>query len=193
MSIPTLHRFLLAALVALAAFPLAAQAQEVKIGYLDPDLLLARMPEARDVQSRLQQQLQADQQELATLQQTMAEKYQDYEQNASVMNDEARQAREQELLQMQQQLQASQQEKLQALQQQEATLLQPLFDKLNAAIEEVAEAQGVSIVFSTVANDSPVVLYAGANAVDLTQPVAEQLGISVAAGAAPAASDTSGN
>ncbi|MEL6444631.1 MAG: OmpH family outer membrane protein [Bacteroidota bacterium] len=179
---PMLYRFFLAALVALTLAPVAAQAQDVKIGYLDPDLLLARMPEARDVQSQLQQRLQADQQELATLQQNLAERYQDYEQNASVLNDEARQQREQELLSMQQDLQSAQQEKLQALQQQEAQLLQPLYDKLQTAIDQVAGEQGIAIVFSTRANDAPVVLYAGANAVDLTQPVAEQLGISLTAG-----------
>ncbi|MEM9996319.1 MAG: OmpH family outer membrane protein [Bacteroidota bacterium] len=177
-----LYRSFLAALVAFTLVPLAAQAQDAKIGYLDPDLLLARMPEARDVQSQLQQRVEADQQELATLQQSIVEKYQDYEQNASMLNDTARQQREQELLDLQQQLQAAQQEKLQSLQQQEATLLQPLYDKLQAAIDEVAAAQGIAIVFSTRANDAPVVLYAGPSAVDLTQPVAEQLGITLTAG-----------
>ncbi|MEM6782398.1 MAG: OmpH family outer membrane protein [Bacteroidota bacterium] len=179
---PVLYRFFLVALVALTLAPMAAQAQDVKIGYLDPELLLARMPEAREVQAQLQERVEADQQELATLQQTIMERYQDYEQNAAVLNEDARQQREQELMTMQQQLQTAQQEKLQALRQQEAQLLQPLYDKLQAAIDEVAASQSIAIVFSTQANEAPVVLYAGANAFDLTQPVAEQLGITLTTG-----------
>ncbi|MEL7363985.1 MAG: OmpH family outer membrane protein [Bacteroidota bacterium] len=180
---PTLYRFVLGALVALTLAPVASQAQDVKIGYLDPELLITLMPEARDIQAQLEERFEADEQELVAMQQTLAERLQDYEQNAAVLNDEARQQREQELRTLQQELQQQQLQKRQALQQQQVELIQPLYDKIQAAIDEVASAQELTLVLSVQANSAAVVLYASQNAIDLTQPVAERLGISLTTGA----------
>ncbi len=175
-----LNRLLLFAVLA-ATFAAAPQAQTTaRIGFTDYELIIVQMPQYRQVQTQLQEQAELDQQELAALEQTIQQKFADYQSQGGVLSEEARGAREQEIVQLQTDLQTEQQSRLQALDRRQNELLQPLFNELQGAIDEVAEARNLSLVLSTRVSTEPVILFADEeNTIDITPEVMSKLGISM--------------
>lgn len=168
-----------AAFLAVGFVPVQAQTT-ARIGFTDYELIIVQMPQYREVQTQLQAQAQKDQQELATMEQTIQEKFADYQSQSGVLSAEARQTREEEIVQLQTDLQQEQQTRLQALDRKQNELLQPLFNELQGAIDEVAEARGLSLVLSTRVSTEPVILYADEErTVDITTEVMSKLGISI--------------
>ncbi len=168
--------------VCAAAFALApVQAQSTaRIGFTDYELIIVQMPQYRQVQTQLQAQAEKDQQELAAMEQTIQQKFTDYQSQGGVLSDEARGAREQEIAQLQTDLQQEQQTRLQALDRRQNELLQPLFNELQGAIDEVARARNLALVLSTRVSTEPVILFADEeNTVDITPEVMSKLGISM--------------
>lgn len=178
------NRLLSAALAVLfvATFAVAPQAQAQTaptIGYTDYELIIVQMPEYRSLQQQLQQQAETDQEELAAMEQNIQQKFADYQDQSGVLSPEARQTREQEIVQLQTDLQQDQQRRLQALDQRQNELLQPLLEQLQTAIDKVATARGLQLVLSSRVSTEPVILFAGSNTVDVTAEVMSELGISM--------------
>ncbi len=176
------QRLLLLALAALALAP-AAFAQPVKVGFVDTDQVVIRMPAFAEVQQQLQQQQQAVgtrvrvlQDSLQTVFQTKLEEYQTFDQSA-VATDDARRTRQQELLQVRGEIEQAEAQGLQYLSYTEARLLQPVLNQIDQAIREEAEAGGYDLVLPTVANNAPVFLYRSERVVDLTPAVMGRLDI----------------
>ena len=177
----TLRRLLLAA-VAVALAP-AALAQPIKVGFVDTDQIVIRMPAFADVQTQLQQQQQAVGQRVAVVQDslqqvfnTKLEEYQTFDQSA-VATDAARQERQQELLQLRNDIEQAEVQGLQYLSYAEARLLQPVLNQIDQAIQAEAADGGYDLVLPTVANNAPVFLYRSERVDDLTVPIMERLGI----------------
>lgn len=171
--------FLFAAAAVLLASALPTAQAQSRIGYTDYELIIVQMPEYRQVQQQLQQTAQADREALSGMEQEIQQKFADYQSQAGVLSSEARSQREEEIVQMQTNLQQEQQRRLQALGQRENELLQPLFDRLQGAIDEVATARNLSVVLATRASTDPVLLFAGDDTVDITSEVMSKLGISM--------------
>jgi outer membrane protein len=173
---------LLAAVLLVAA---GAQAQSVRLGYLDPDIIIVQMPEYAQVRDSLQAREQAITADLDARENTIRQKFQELQELADspVLTAEARQEREQEILTLQAELEQQQQAGLQDLGRNEARLLQPLLLRLQDAIDTVSGEMGLHLVFSARANNAPVVLFASDDAVNLTEPVLRELGIEIQQGA----------
>jgi outer membrane protein len=170
------------AVLSVGALPASeAQAQAApQIGYTDYELIIVQMPEYRSLQQTLQEQAQTDQQELATMEQNIQQKFAEYQEQSGVLSPEARQTREEEIVQLQTELQQDQQRRLQALDQRQNELLQPLLEKLQVAIDEVATARGLQLVLSSRVSTEPVILFASEQStVDITAEVMSELGISM--------------
>ncbi len=174
---------LAAAALTLVALAPTGQAQATKIGYVDTDQIVVRMPAFADVQTQLQQQQQAVGQRVRFVQdslrqvlQTRVEEYQTFDQSA-LATDEARRTRQQEILQLQNGIEQSEVEGLQYLSYVEARLLQPVLTQIDTAIREEAEAGGYDLVLPTVANNAPVFLYSSDRVPDLTGAIMTRLGI----------------
>ena len=175
------HRLFLAAL-ALALAP-AAWAQPVKVGFVDTDQIVIRMPEFAQVQAQLEQQQRAVgtrvrvvQDSLQRVFQARAEEYQTFDASA-LATDEARRTRQQELLGLQNQIEQAEVQGLQYLSYTEARLLQPVLNRIDLAIQNVASGGGYDLVMPTVANNAPVFLYRSERVADLTPAVMNALGI----------------
>ena len=172
---------LLAAVLALGAS--AAHAQAFKVGYVDTDQIVIRMPAFADVQTQLQQQQQAVGQRVRFVQDSLGQVLQtrvaDYETFAqsAVATDEARRERQVELVQLQGSIERTEAEGLQYLSYVEARLLQPVLTQVDEAITAEAEANSYDLILPTVANNAPVFLYRSARVADLTVAVMERLGI----------------
>ncbi len=175
---PLLRAFGLAAVVLL---PLAVSAQTVRLGYLDPDIIIVRMPEYAQVRDSLRIQEQQIAADLQAREDTLRMRFEELQEMAEspLLTAEARTQREQEILRMQAELEQRQQAGLQVLSRREAQLLQPLLMRLQDAIDAVSTREGLLMVFSARANNAPVLLFASDAAVNITEPVMTELGLEI--------------
>ena len=177
----TLRSFLLAALV--VALAPATLAQPTKVGFVDTDQIVIRMPAFANVQQQLQQQQVAVGQRVRVVQDslrgvfnTRLEEYQTFDQSP-LATDAARQERQQELLGLQNDIEQAEVQGLQYLSYAEARLLQPVLNQIDEAIQAEAEAGSYDLILPTVANNAPVFLYRSSRVQDLTVPIMTRLGI----------------
>lgn len=162
-------------------------AQTLKIGYTEPNLILVQMPEYKLVLQKLDAEYQSSDAEIRLKAQDFQTKLEDYQRKQAFMSDSTKAQTERELLALQQEVQEMQNNKSQALQQKEVEFMQPLFDKITAAINEVAKEKGLDFVFSTrVSSTGPILLYSKTEEADITKPVMDKLGIKAPAPAADA-------
>lgn len=134
-------------LSAFVLFAVAATAQEVKVGYTNVDYVLSQMPEAKQIEAdlkayetQLQNRLQAKIQEFQTKGQAFQSGYQ-------TMSDVERADKQEELQNLQASIEKFQREAQVSLQDKEVQLLQPAYDKIQKAIDDVAAENGYTHVF----------------------------------------------
>lgn len=158
-----------------------AVAQELRIGYVEPQAILEKMPEMKAVQQKLQNFVERKREEFAEKQTNFQQQVTEYEQRASVISEEAKQKEEERLGQMQAELQQAQTQFQQEVQQRQQELMGPLFEQINSAINTVASERGLTYVLNTATNQGDVIiLYASPEAqqnYDITDEVMEELDI----------------
>ena len=154
-----------------------AQAQDLRIGYTEAEGFIQYLPETQQVQQTLQREAQQSQVNLESKLATLQEKFERYQQQQALLSDETRQQREAELTQLQQELQQADAQTQQQLAQREAELLEPILNKVQQAIDEVAREKNLDIVLR-----APALLYVDeSKVVNITMDVARKLGIEVPA------------
>ncbi|HLT47615.1 MAG TPA: OmpH family outer membrane protein [Rubricoccaceae bacterium] len=185
LKLPTRRALGCLGLLAVALLPLgnAAEAQAPRLGYLDPDIIIVQMPEYAQVRDSLQAREREIAAELQAQEDEIRAKFQELQemQGSPVLTAEARQEREQEILQLQANLEQRQQAGLQDLGRREARLLQPLLMRLQDAIDAVSGEMGLTMVFAARANNAPVILFASDDAVNITEEVMTELGLEIPA------------
>lgn len=163
-----------------------ANAQALSVGYTDHEVIIVNLPDYQQLQQQLQQEYQGSQKEIQTLYQDYQEQVARYQKQQALMTEQKRAEREQELMQLQQSLQQQAQEKDQALAQREAELMQPLLEKVQSAIDVVAERRGLDLVLRSQVGQQPVLLYVNEDTIqDITMDVAVELGLDVTDSTAP--------
>ena len=132
----------------------------VKIGYADIDYILSEMPDTKQIESDLKvHETQLQNQYQAKVQDYQA-KLEQYQQGASTMTDLIRTDKERELTQLQQNIQIFQQDAQLDLQKKTAELFQPIYKKIEEAINTVASESGYTFILSARIGSIDVVLYA---------------------------------
>jgi outer membrane protein len=176
----TLLTLLFALLIGVTGFT-SASAQELKIGYVDPQSILMKMPEMKAVQQRLRNFAERKQEELSQKQQDFQQQVQEFQQKSAVISDDAKSKEEERLGQLNAELQQYQSQIQQEMQQKQQELVGPLFDQIKKAIDQVASDQGLTYVLNTTTtNGDVIILYASESAqekYDITDSVMRQLGI----------------
>ncbi|MGV8090472.1 MAG: OmpH family outer membrane protein [Mangrovibacterium sp.] len=147
-------------------------AQTLKFAHIDSQALIEAMPETAAARKSIEDQTAGLEKQLGDLQKEFQTKVTDYTQKLDSLTDLVRQAKEEDLQNLQQRIQTFNSNAQQKLQQKQAELMQPIFDKAKQAIEEVAKTQGVIYVF-----DSQNVLYKSSASIDLLPLVKTKLGI----------------
>lgn len=146
-----------------------------KFGYINSAALLAEMPEVKqaDVQlATLRKQLQKKGQEKA---QVLQSKYQELarKEKSGEIAPNALQEKAQQLKQEEMQLMQYQQDMQKTIMDKREELLQPILDKVQNAIDAVAETQSLTYVFDS---STGVLLYAD-ESLDITDEVRAKLGL----------------
>lgn len=139
--------FILAFLV--AAVSAKAQDSGLKIGYTNAEYILSNMPEAKQIEADLKDYEQQLSTQLQSKSADFDKKVQDYQRTAENMIPEVKADKERELQGLQQSIQKFQQDAQASLQRKQGELLQPAFDKIQTAIDEVAKANGYSHVLNS--------------------------------------------
>jgi outer membrane protein len=160
-------------LALLGAFYLNIQAQ--KFGYTNSAVLLEELPEVKSANSSIQtfqEQLQKQGRTKVEALQAKYEKLQKQEKAGELspkqLNEEAEKLKKEE-----EELGKLEQEMVQKVQEKKATTLQPILDRVNKAIQDVAKEQGLAYVFDSSAG---MILFAD-DKLDITAAVKTKLGI----------------
>ena len=158
------------AIAAMALLTLSASAQKIaRVNFVE---LVQLTPEA----DKAREQMAAAQKEAEETFNTMVEEYQSkaqqYQQKASTWTASIKESKERELGDMQNRIQEFQQSVSQELQEQQNTLMAPIQQKANEAIQKIAKERGFDIVL-----DGSSALFFSDNVVDLTPDARKALGI----------------
>lgn len=137
-------------------FTVSASAQTQKFAHIDSQKLIAQLDEFKQAQAKLEAESAKISEQMQSMQQELQTKYNDYMAKADSLPDVVRQVKEQELQEMQQRMQVMGKAADQSLQQTQAKLLQPIFNKVQEAIDAVGKENGFIYIFDL---SSQVVLF----------------------------------
>jgi len=158
-----------------------SQAQDTRIGFVNPQAILNRMPEMKAVQQRLQNF--ADRKTLEIEQKDLEFKnaVNIYEQKKDVISAAAKTAEEKKLEQMNEDLNNATRAAQQEVQAKRNELLGPLQNQISDAIDAVAKRKNLSYVLNTTTRSGDIlILYASekySSEFNITDDVMIELGI----------------
>ncbi|MBP5642303.1 MAG: OmpH family outer membrane protein [Paludibacteraceae bacterium] len=154
----------------LVALPMIAAAQT--FGHVNTSELFQQMPEVAQVKAKMDTIQSQYEDQLASMQEEIQKKAQDYQANAATLPDAVKQIREQELQEMQQRIQMFYQTAEQDIQKKQQELLAPIHEKMSKAIKAVGEKSHFTYIF-----DSAAMVYIDPTATDVMPAVKKELGI----------------
>jgi outer membrane protein len=123
---------------------------QMKIGYVDSDAIMDKLPDAQDAKQRLDVFVQEWQGELNKIENTWKTKYDDYEKRKLIMTDQARAELEAELVKLEKQISDYREKKFGTngeMFQKQDELMKPVQNKVFSAIKEVAQEEDYDYVF----------------------------------------------
>ena len=150
--------------------PMAVSAQ--KFGHINTQELFSQMPEVAQVKLKMDTINSQYETQLASMNEEIQKKYQDYQAQEATMADAIKQIRQQELQEMQQRIQLFYQTAEQDIQKKQQELLAPIHEKMAKAIKAVGEREGYTYIF-----DSAAMVHIVNYAIDVTSLVKKELGI----------------
>jgi outer membrane protein len=131
---------------ALVLTPLAAAHAEFKVGVVDGMDIVSKSPDGKRVQEAIKRKSEELGKPFGLKQQELARQVQDFQKQASMMKEDVRKRKGEELQKKMQEFQrqgADAEKQLSEYQQQQ---LQPLFKKLESAVKAVAAAEKLDLV-----------------------------------------------
>ncbi|MBR9997517.1 MAG: OmpH family outer membrane protein [Cyclobacteriaceae bacterium] len=174
-----MKKLIIAVMVLLMSGLINTYAQSnLKIGYTNPDYILSLLPEAKQIEAdltayskQLETQLQSKMEEFQT-------KLSDYQQKVTSgqMIPEIQRDKEAELNGLRESIEKFQRDADASLQKKQVQLLQPAYDKIQNAINDVADENGYTHVFSSDAGAFAILLFAQEET-NITNLVLRKLGI----------------
>lgn len=157
----------------------AENAKLPKIGYTNIDIVLSQLPESRKMQNELQVTKTQLEKSIDESMKEFQSKLDTYQKTGAQMTEIIRADKEKELENLQgriQQMRGNAQQSLQTRQQQ---LLEPIYTKINVALQEVGKENAFTYIFNMDAGPStnPFILFASAEEQNVTNLVLKKLGV----------------
>ncbi|MDT0687123.1 OmpH family outer membrane protein [Autumnicola psychrophila] len=146
---------------------------QTKTGTIDPEFILSKMPEITEVNTGLEgynTELQANLQESISSYETLIA---DYQENNSALTEEERKEKETEIIGLENEIKGFRQKASVMLQMKRNELTEPLYQKIDAAMQKVIQAEGYTHIINAGGNS----LAFAAEQYDITMLVMEELGI----------------
>jgi len=151
-----------------------AQTAPLKIGYINSAELLSAMPERTKADSDIAKYAKSFQDQIDLMMKDYQSKGQAYQKDEKTMTEAMKEVRMKEIQDLQNRIESinqSAQEKLQAKKQ---DMYQPIIDKVNKALKDVAKEKNFDFIFDQAAGGA--LLY-GKESFDITQMIKQKLGI----------------
>ncbi len=159
----------LALVFALAAG--TAEAQTLKIGYINSQEILAQAPGAKEAQAAFEKDMKGYTDEAQQLQDELQRMQQQLQQQELTLSPEAKRNRQQQIQQKATDAQQRMQELDQLAAQRRAELIQPVMDKVNEVIEKMREEGSYALILDVAAGS----IISADPSLDLTQEVIRRL------------------
>ncbi len=156
------------------SFTSIASAQ-LKIGYIDSDTIMDRLPDVQDARQKIDALIQEWQTELRQLENQWKSKYDDYEKRKLIMTDQTRAEVESELVKLENDIAQFRDKKFGTngeLFQKQDELMKPVQNRIFNAIKLVAEEDNLDFVFDR--SGDIMILYAKEQ-YDISQKVLDKL------------------
>jgi outer membrane protein len=160
------------------AFPRTAAAQQ-KIGYIDSQYILDRLPEYQTVQQKLDQVEQQWRSEIQDARDRVEELRQEYQARELLYTDEEREQRKQEITEARREVESLRQRYFGPdgqLFSRQRELMRPIQERILAAVEEVATSEGYDYVLD---QSGDVLFMFARDQYDLSDTVLRELGVDV--------------
>jgi len=158
----------------LAIFPAISFAQELKIAFVNVQEIFMAMPEIADIEKKMADLNEKYQKELQTMQDEYTKKYADFAAQQDSLTENIKLRRMQEIDDIRTRINNFIPIAEQDVQKQQQDLVQPVQDKIRAAIKAVGEEKGYTYILS---NEPSLFLYTAPNAIDATPLVKSKLGL----------------
>ncbi len=126
-------------------------AQQLKFGYINSSMLISVMPERDSAQTKYQAFALELQDQLEGLETEMGTKLQKYQKEVNTYSESVRATKEKELNDLSTRVNEFRQAAQQDLDEMEQSLMRPVIEKANEAIQKVAKANGFVAVFDLAA------------------------------------------
>lgn len=123
---------------------------QLKIGYIDSDTIMEKLPDAQDARQKLDALIQEWQGELNKLEGDWKTKYDDYEKRKLIMTEQLRSETESDLVKLEQSIADYREKKFGTngeLFQKQDELMKPVQNRVFTAIKAVAEEKNLDFVF----------------------------------------------
>lgn len=150
---------------------------QVKIGYVDSDTIMDKLPDAQDARQKLDALISEWQGELSQLESEWKTKYDDYEKRKLIMTDQTRADIERDLIQLEQKIVEFREKKFGTngeLFMKQDELMKPVQNKIFNAIKSVAEKDNFDFIFD---RSGDILLLYAKDQHDVTQQVLEELNL----------------
>jgi outer membrane protein len=149
--------------------------ETLKIGHANLVEILEALPQTDSAQ----QLIDKDTEELEGMLEEMQVEYNklldEYQQNLDSYSEVIRAAKEADIVEMQNRIQTFQQNAAQQLQQRGAELMQPIYERIQQAVEVIGKKEGYAYILDT---SKGSVVFTGAESNDIGLLIREELGIS---------------
>jgi outer membrane protein len=161
---------LLLAAVGLWTSPAAAQTP-IKVGYINSQAILEQAPGAREAMEQFDEEMASLRSRLQPAADSLDQLIQAYEAQAMTMSADAKQRREQDILQRREALQQRASQLETEAGQRREELVQPVMDRINTVIEAMRVEGGYHLIFDVAAGS----IIAADESLDLTSEVVRRL------------------
>ena len=168
------QHFIFSALLWIFLLTIEAQAQ-IKIGYMNPSVVLSQLDEVGIVEQQIEQLVQQRDTELMSKANQLQQDFVAYEEARSMLNEEARIIREEDLLARDQQLQEERENYLNEITQKRALLLQPIIEKMDQVMAEVAQKKGLDLILNEATSYGDAIVFFSAEELNITQEVLSRM------------------
>jgi len=148
---------------------------QAKIGYVDSDAIMDKLPDAQDAKQKLDLIVQEWQNELSKIENNWKTKYDDYEKRKLIMTDQTRSETEAELVKLEKQVADYREKKFGTngeMFQKQDELMKPVQNKVFSAIKDVAIEEDYDYVFD---KSGDILLLYAKDKYDITSKVLNKL------------------
>lgn len=170
-----MKRVLSILMIVLVSGTMALAQKDLKIGYINSNVLVQQLPDFEKAQKELQKHAKDLEAALGDMQNELRTKYQDYTSKVDSLTPFFKKAKEEEITELQTRIENFRVSAQDDLRKKETELQQPIIIKVQKAIDEVAAENNFTYILDAV--EGGPVLYTAPSATDITSMVKKKLGI----------------